>query len=134
MTPGLILGPSVAVGVGFEAHYNPWILLSVVTVANFIEGIVFAWLIGLSTRLAFVERWVDKYRKPKAVEFAKRWGVWGGLTIGRAVVGQEPILAGLQFLGIDMRRVRLPLAISCAIFAAIYYGIVWLGLNQVANF
>ena len=133
MTPGLILGPSVAVGVGFEAHYSPWVLLPVVTMANYFEGLVFAWLIGQSTRIGFIDRWVERFRTPRAVVFAKRWGVWGGLTIGRAVVGQEPILAGLQLLGVDMRRIRLPLAISSTIFAVIYYAIVWLGLGQVAN-
>jgi len=133
MTPGLILGPSVAVGVGFEAHYNAWVLLIVVATANFFEGLVFAWLISQSTRIGFINRWVARFRTPRAVEFARRWGVWGGLTIGRAVVGQEPILAGLQLLGVDMRRIRLPLAISCMIFAVIYYAIVWFGLDQLAN-
>ena len=40
MTPNLVLGPSVAVGVGIAAHYSPWILLPVVTVASFFEGLV----------------------------------------------------------------------------------------------
>lgn len=133
MTPSLILGPSVAVGVGFEAHYSPWVLLPVVAMASYFEGLVFAWLIGQSTRIGFIERWVERIRTPRAVVFAKRWGVWGGLTIGRAVVGQEPILAGLQLLGVDMRRILLPLAISSTIFTIIYYAIVWLGLGQVAN-
>lgn len=133
MTPGLILGPSVALGVGFEAHYNPWVLLPVVATANYFEGLVFAWLIGRSTRIGFIDRWIERMRTPRAVRFAKSWGIWGGLTIGRAVVGQEPILAGLELLGIDMRRIRLPLAFSCAIFTVIYYAIVWFGLDKVAN-
>jgi hypothetical protein len=65
---------------------------------------------------------------------AHRWGVWGGLTIGCAAVGQEPILVALRWLGIDMRQVALPLAVSNAIFAVIYYAIVSVGLDQVANF
>jgi hypothetical protein len=65
--------------------------------------------------------------------YARRWGIWGGLTIGRSMVGQEPILAGLELLGVDMRRIFLPLAISSAIFTLIYYAIVWFGLGQVAN-
>lgn len=133
MTPNLILGPSVAVGVGFEAHYNPWILLPVVAIANFIEGIIFAWFVGQSTRIGFIERWVKRFRTPKNMAFAERWGVWGGFTLGRAMVGQEPILAGLKLLGVDIRRILLPLAISCVIFAVIYYAIVWFGLSQIAN-
>ena len=34
-TPNLVLGPSVAVGVGIAEHYSPWILLPVVTVASY---------------------------------------------------------------------------------------------------
>ena len=30
---------------------------------------------------------------------ADKWGVWGGLTIGCAVVGQEPILVALALAG-----------------------------------
>jgi len=133
MTPGLILGPSVAVGVGYEAHYSAWILVPVVAAANYIEGLVFAWLIGRSTQIGFIHRWVERIRTPKAIGYARRWGVWGGLTIGRAVVGQEPILAGLELLGIDMRRIYFPLAISSIIFTLIYYAIVSFGLDQVAN-
>ena len=133
MTPNLILGPSVAVGVGFEAHYSPWVLLPVVASANYCEGLVIAWLADQSTRIGFVGRWVARMRTPKSVAFAKRWGVWGGLTLGRAVVGQEPILVALRWLGVDMRRIWLPLAISSLIFTALFYVIVWTGLEQIAN-
>ena len=133
MTPNLILGPSVAVGVGFKAHYSPWVLLPVVASANYCEGLVIAWLADQSTRIGFIGRWVARMRTPKSVAFAKRWGVWGGLTFGRAVVGQEPILVALRWLGIDMRRIWLPLAISSAIFTALFYAIVWTGLEELAN-
>ena len=133
MTPNLILGPSVAVGVGFEAHYSPWVLLPVVASANYCEGLVIAWLADQSTRIGFIGRWVARMRTPKSVAFAKRWGVWGGLTLGRAVVGQEPILVALRWLGVDMRRIWLPLAISSLIFTALFYVIVWTGLEQIAN-
>jgi hypothetical protein len=32
-----------------------------------------------------------------------------------------------------MRRIWLPLAVSNAVFAVLYYMIVWVGLNQVTN-
>ena len=60
-------------------------------------------------------------------------GVWGGLTIGCAVVGQEPILVALRWLGVDIRQIWLPLAVSNAVFAVLYYVIVWFGLGQVAK-
>jgi len=133
MTPNLVLGPSVAVGVGIAAHYSPLVLLPVVAAAGFFEGLVIAWLADESTQIGFIGRWVARMRTPRSVELANRWGVWGGLTLGCAVVGQEPILVALRWLGVDMRRIWLPLAFSNAVFAVIYYAIVSVGLDQVAN-
>ena len=134
MTPNLVLGPSAAVGVGIGAHYSPWVLLPVVAVASYFEGLVLAWLAGQSTQIGFIGRWVARLRTPRGVAFANRWGVWGGLTLGCAVVGQEPILVALRWLGVDMRRIWLPLAVSNAAFAVLYYAIILAGLHQVANF
>jgi hypothetical protein len=39
----------------------------------------------------------------------------------------------LRWLGVEMRRLWLPLAISNAVFAVLYYAVVWFGLNQVAH-
>ena len=133
MTPNLVLGPSAAVGVGIAAHYNPWVLLPVVAVAGYFEGLVVAWLAGESTRIGFIDRWVTRLRTPRSVALTDKWGVWGGLTLGCAVVGQEPILVALRWLGVDMRRIWLPLAVSNAVFAVLYYAIVWFGLVQVAK-
>ena len=134
MTPNLILGPSVAVGVGIAAHISPWVLLPVVAAAGYFEGLVVAWLAGASTRIGFIDRWIVRRRTPRAMELANKWGVWGGLTLGCALVGQEPILVALRWLGVDMRRIWLPLALSNAVFAVIYYAVVWFGLDQAANF
>jgi hypothetical protein len=133
MTPNLVLGPSAAVGVGIAAHYNPWVLLPVVAVAGYFEGLVVAWLAGESTRIGFIDRWVTRLRTPRSVALTDKWGVWGGLTLGCAVVGQEPILVALRWLGVDMRRIWLPLAVSNVVFAVLYYAIVWFGLVQVAK-
>jgi hypothetical protein len=124
MTPNLVLGPSVAVGVGIAAHFSPWILLPVVAAAGYFEGFVVAWLAGQSTHIGFIDRWVTRMRTPRAVAFANKWGV---------LVGQEPILVALRWLGVDMRRIWLPLAVSNAVFAVIYYAAVLFGLDQVAN-
>ncbi len=133
MTPNLVLGPSAAVGVGIAAHISPWLLLPVVAVAGYFEGLVVAWLAGESTRIGFIGRWVARMRTPRSVALAERWGVWGGLTVGCALVGQEPILVALRWLGVDMRRIWLPLAVSNAIFAVLYSAVVRVGLDQVAN-
>lgn len=50
-----------------------------------------------------------------------------------ALVGQEPILVALRWLGVDMRRIWLPLAVSNAAFAVIYYAVVLFGIDQAAN-
>ncbi len=133
MTPNLVLGPSAAVGVGILAHYNPWVFLPVVAVAGYFEGLVLAWLAGESTRIGFINRWVARMRTPRGVAIANKWGVWGGLSLGCALVGQEPILVALRWLGVEMRRIWLPLAISNAVFAVLYYVIVWFGLDQIAH-
>jgi len=134
MTPNLILGPSVAVGVGIAAHYDPMVFVPVVAVAGYFEGLIVAWLAGQSTRIGFIDRWLARRRTPKSIDLANRWGVWGGLTLGCAAVGQEPILVALRWLGVDIRRIWFPLAASNAIFAIIYYSVVSVGLDQVANF
>lgn len=134
MTPNLVLGPSVAVGVGIAAHCDPLILLPVVAVAGYIEGLIVAWLAGETTHIGFINRWLTRRRTPRSVELADKWGVWGGLTIGCAAVGQEPILIALRWLGVEMRHLWLPLAVSNAVFAVIYYAVVSVGLDQIANF
>jgi hypothetical protein len=133
MTPNLVLGPSIAVGVGIKAHIDPWILVPVVAAASYAEGLVVAWLAGQTTHIGFIGRWVTRMRKPRAVALANKWGVWGGLTLGCAAVGQEPILVALRWLGVDMRRLWLPLAVSNAMFAVIYYAVVWFGLDQIGG-
>ena len=134
MTPNLILGPSAAVGVGIAAHIDPWLLLPVVAVAGYVEGLAVAWLAGESTQIGFIGRWVARMRTPRSTALADRWGIWGGLTIGCAVVGQEPILVALRWLGVDMRRIWLPLAFSNVVFAVIYYWVVLFGFDQAAHF
>ncbi len=133
MTPNLVLGPSIAVGVGIKAQCSPWVLLPVVASASYLEGLIVAWLAGRSTQIAFVGRWIAWLRSPRALAFANKWGVWGGLTLGCALVGQEPILVALRWLGVDLRRIWLPLAVSDAVFAVVYYAMVWFGLDRMSS-
>ena len=133
MTPNLILGPSVAVGLGIKEQLSPWLLLPVVTVFGYCEGLLLAWLAGQSLRISSLNQYLNRLRTPRSVELARRWGVWGGLTLGCAVVGQEPILVALRWLGVDMRRIWLPLAISNAFFAWLFYVLGRITLEQLAN-
>jgi hypothetical protein len=131
MTPNLVLGPSIAVGIGIHGGFDWWILLPVVTVAGYLEGLAVAWLAGTSTRIGFVHRWVERMRKPKVVAFAGKWGPWGGLTLGCAALGQEPILVALRWLEVPIRRIWLPLLVSNALFSVVYYAIAWYGIGQI---
>lgn len=132
MTPNLILGPSAAIALGIKEHCNPAVLLPVVTVAGYLEGLAVAWLAGESTHIGFMQRWIERMRTPRSVAIADRWGIWGGLTVGCAFVGQEPILVALRWLGVGMRHLWLPLAISNLLFAFIYYVVIQFGFDQVA--
>jgi hypothetical protein len=134
MTPNLILGPSIAVGVGITEHFDPWVLVPVVAAAGYVEGLAVAWLAGESTQIGFIDRWIVRMRTPRSVNMASKWGVSGGLSLGCAAVGQEPILVALRWLGIGMRQIWFPLAVSNAVFAVIYYSVVSVGLAQFAGF
>jgi membrane protein YqaA with SNARE-associated domain len=131
MTPALVLGQSAAATAGLAWHLDPRILVPVIALAGFVEGMLVAWLGGGTTRIGFVRRWCERMRKPKAVRLANTWGPWGGLTLGVAVVGQEPILLALRWLGVDLRRLVLPVAVSNVLFAAIYYAVVRFGVDRV---
>jgi hypothetical protein len=133
MTPALVLGQSAAAAAGIGFHLDPRILVPVIAFSGFVEGLAVAWLGGETTRLGFVQRWCEWMRKPRAVEIARRFGPWGGMTLGVAIVGQEPVLLALRWLGIDMRRLVLPTAVSNALFAIIYYYVVKLGILSVAT-
>lgn len=131
MTPALVLGQSAAAAAGIGFHLDPRILVPVIAAAGFCEGMLVAWLGGATTRIGMVNRWCARLRKPKAVELAQKWGPWGGMTLGVAMLGQEPILLALRWLGIDMRKLVLPVAISNLLFAVVYYEITKLGLDKL---
>jgi hypothetical protein len=95
---------------------------------------IVAWLGGASTRIGFIHRWCEKMRRPRVVAFVARWGPWGGMMLGVAALGQEPILIALRWLGIDLRRLVLPTAVSNAVFAVIYFLIVKFGLDSGSRF
>lgn len=131
MVPALVAGQSAACAAGIAFGFDPWRLVPVVAVAGFVEGLFVAWIGGGVRRIGFVERHVERMRTPRAMVFAEKWGVWGGLTLGVAAVGQEPILLALRALGIELRRLVLPVAVSNALFSIVYYFVVRLGLDQL---
>lgn len=132
MTPALIAGQSAAAAAGIGFGFDPWIFVPVIAVAGAIEGLLLAWLSGESERIGFIHRFCVWMRKPKAVEFARKWGRWGGMFLGVAIVGQEPIIVSLRWLGVDLRKMALPIVASNAVFAVIYYLIVRAGWDAVS--
>jgi hypothetical protein len=96
MTPALVAGPMAACAAGIGFGLDPRVMLPVVACAGFVEGVIVAWLAGQSLRIGFVNRFMDRMRGPRALALAEKWGVWGGLIIGVAIVGQEPILVALR--------------------------------------
>jgi hypothetical protein len=133
MTPALVLGQSAAATAGIAWHLDPRILVPVIAAGGFVEGMIIAWLGGATTRIGMVNRWCERMRKPKAVAMANKWGAWGGMFLGTAMVGQEPILLALRFLGVEIRKLILPIALSNVVFALVYYGIVRFGLDKVLS-
>jgi|APCry1669189665_1035243.scaffolds.fasta_scaffold57617_1 hypothetical protein len=131
MTPSLVLGPSVAVGVGIMAHYDPMILIPVVAIAGFIEGLILVWIVGQAQRFSTIHRWISKLHTPRGMALAKKWGVWGGLSVGCFLVGQEPILLGLRWMNISLSRIWIPLAISNAFFTWLYYVLTSVSIEQL---
>jgi hypothetical protein len=133
MTPALFAGPHLAFTAGIKFGFAPSAMIPVVAIFGFIEGLIVAWLAGTTMRIRFVDRAVERFRKPRALAFAQKWGVWGGLTLGAAVVGQEPILVALRGLGVDMRRITLPLLTGNALLSVAYYLAVRYGLFEFGD-
>ena len=128
-TPALVLGQSGAAAAAIKFGFDPVIAVPVIALSGFAEALVVARLANASTRIGFINRWCVRIRTPRAVGWAKRWGPWGGMTLGVAAVGQEPILLALRWLGVDMRKLIVPAAVSNAVFAVLYYVLVWKGLD-----
>ena len=135
MTPALVLGQSAAAAVGIEYGLDPRILVPVMALSGFVEGLLFAWLGGRTAHLqiGLLQRFIMWMKKPRAVAIAERFGPWGGMLLGTGIVGQEPILIALRWIGVDFRRLVLPTAVANALFAVIYYYVVKAGILSVKS-
>lgn len=135
MTPALLLGQSAAAAAGIGFGFDPLVLVPVMALGGFIEGLFIAWLGGKTAHLqvGLFQRFMTWMRKPRAVALAEKFGPWGGMLLGTGIVGQEPILLALRWLGVDMRRLVLPTAVANALFAVVYYYVVKLGIMSVKS-
>ncbi len=132
MVPSLVAGPSAGIIAGIHFGFSPWILLPVVAAASFAEGLLVIGIAELGLRVPWIFRTLARSRTAKARRWAERWGIWGGLTLGVAVLGQEPILIALVWMQVDKRRLVGPLALSSVAFTVIYFAVVRAGYSQVS--
>jgi hypothetical protein len=135
MTPALLLGQSAAAAAGIGFGLDPRLLVPVMAVSGFVEGLFVAWLGGKTAHLhiGLLQRFIAWMRKPRALTLAARFGPWGGMLLGTGLVGQEPTLIALRWLDVDMKRLVWPTALSNALFAIIYYYVVKLGILSVES-
>lgn len=135
MTPALLLGQSAAAAAGIGFGFDPLVLVPVMAVSGFVEGLGVAWLGGKTAhlQLGFLQRFIAWMKRPRAVALAERFGPWGGMLLGTGLVGQEPILIALRWIGVDLKRLVLPTAVANALFAVIYYYVVKLGILSVKS-
>lgn len=124
MVPALLGGPSAGVAAGLAYGFDLPTLLVVVSVTSFVAGLMWIRLAELSLRIPRLRRTLERVQHPRAVALCNRWGPWGGLTLGAAIVGPEPILIVLKAMMISTRRLLLPLAVSSVAFTLLYYVIV----------
>jgi membrane protein YqaA with SNARE-associated domain len=132
MVPSLVAGPSAGIIAGIHFGFSPWVLLPVVALASFAEGLLVMWLAQLGLRIPWLGKSLARSRTPKAQRWAEKWGAWGGLTLGVAAVGQEPILIALVWMQVEKRRILIPLALSSIAFTAVYFAIVRAGYSQMS--
>jgi membrane protein YqaA with SNARE-associated domain len=132
-TPALIFGQTAAWGAGLALGMDVWTLAIVIILAGFAEGLVIVWLAVLAERIPRLHRWLSKLHAPRFDRWFERWGVWTGLAVGPAVAGQEPVIIALVWLGASPRRMILPLALSNALYTAIYYVVVKLGWDAITS-
>jgi hypothetical protein len=134
MVPALVAGQSAGLAAGLAYGFAPVTVIAVVALTSFVAGLGWIKLTELGLRVPRLQRALQRLHRPSAVDWCNRWGPWGGLTIGAAVVGPEPILIALKSMTIETRKLLLPLAVSSIGFTLLYYLIVWQGLEQGAAF
>jgi hypothetical protein len=123
-TPALILGQSAACAAGIGFGFDPVPLVAVVAATGFVQGLGVAGLAALAQKIPRLHRALRRLHAPRFDAWIKRWGPWAGLGLGPAVAGQEPVIIALVWLGAPLRRLVLPLALSNAAYAFVYYEVV----------
>jgi hypothetical protein len=134
MTPNLVFGQQMAAVMGYAWGFHAIAVIAVSTVFGYISGFFWIWLGGKDFDIGWLIRFRNWMRKPRAVEFARKWGLWGGMTLGVAMVGQEPIILALRYLGVEGRKIWVPMILANIISCILYYYFIKLGWASVESF
>jgi hypothetical protein len=127
-TPALILGQTAAWAAGFAFDLPTWPLGIAIALAGFLEGLLVVWLAALAHGIPWLHRWLSKLHAPRFDRWFKRWGVWTGVLVGIAAVGQEPVIVALVWLGAPRKKLVVPLAVANVLYTVIYYFVVRAGV------
>jgi hypothetical protein len=133
MTPALIAGQSAGIAAGIGFGFSAPAIIVVVSSSSFACGLLLTWLAEKSSHVPWLKRWLMRFHRPSAVAWCEKWGPWGGLLLGAAVVGPEPILIALKWMTLSTRKIIAPLAVSSVLFTLIYYVIVDYGFDQAGE-
>lgn len=133
MVPALVAGPSAGILAAMHFGFAPEVYLPVVALASFVEGLAVVKLAELALRSPAIEHRLAPLRTERAVRWASKWGPWGGLLLGVATLGQEPILIALVWLKVERRKLVLPLALSSTLFTGIYFVTLRQGLASLSK-
>ena len=136
MSPNLILGQQMAAFFGIRWGLDVRILLPVMIAFGYLSGFFWIWAGGKSQKFRFGwwQRFIHWLRKPRAIAFAQKWGLWGGMTLGNAMVGQEPIILALRWLDVPAKKIWFPMAIANVISSVLYYYLTKLGYMTVESY
>lgn len=130
MTPALIAGQSAALAVGIGFGFPPFILNLTVVISSFIGGLLTILLADLSANLPLLKKWLKKFQTEKVTKWCQKWGIWWGLIVGVAFIGPIPILLTLRWMGVERKKLLIPLAMSSVLYTLLYYALISFGFEQ----
>ncbi len=129
-TPALLAGQTAAIAVGIHYQLPIGGVLVVSMVFGFLEGLGVVKLALWGETRPRIAQWLERRRTPRSIRFANKWGTWGGLLLGGAAVGQEPMIFALIWLKVPPQKLTLPLLTANVIYTFIYWSIVKTGMAQ----
>jgi hypothetical protein len=132
-TPALIFGQTAAWAAGIGFDLPTWSLGIVIVIAGFVEALLVLLLAALADRWPRLHRVLSKLRVPRFDALLTRWGTWTAMLAGTGLVGQEPVIIALVWLGVPPKKLVLPLLVENIVYTVLYYFIVKLGWAAITG-